>query len=160
MALDEVIVRAARFDDAPMLAALLRAAFEEYRGRLDPPSGALAETEASIRSKLTAAAALIAEVDGMVAGCVFVERQPGRLYLSRLSVLPAHRRRGVGRALIAAVEALARALGLPCVRLDVRLALTQQRAYYDRLGYRQVGLGTHAGYPAPTFATLERPIEP
>jgi ribosomal protein S18 acetylase RimI-like enzyme len=155
-----VIVRAARAEEAALLATLLRAAFEEYRGRLDPPSGAHAETEASVRRKLATADALIAEVGGVPAGCVFVERQARRLYISRLAVLPAYRRRGVGRALIDAVEARALVLCLPRVRLDVRLALTQQRAYYERLGYRQVGLGTHAGYPAPTYATLERPIEP
>jgi hypothetical protein len=42
----------------------------------------------------------------------------------------------------------------------VRLALAGQRAYYARLGYRQVGLGTHAGYAAPTYARLEKEVGP
>lgn len=105
----KLVRRAARPDEAAAIVALLHAAFAEYRGRLDPPSGAYAETEAGIRHKLAAAGGILAEVDGVTAGCVFVEQQPGRLCLSRLAVLPGYRRRGIGRALIEQVEARARA---------------------------------------------------
>ena len=37
-------LRQAQADDAPLLLATLHAAFDEYRGRLDPPSGVHAET--------------------------------------------------------------------------------------------------------------------
>ena len=42
------LLRDASEADAETLAAVIRTAFAEYRGRLDPPSGALAETADSV----------------------------------------------------------------------------------------------------------------
>ncbi len=143
--------------DTETIAAVIRAAFEEYRGRLDPPSGALAETAETVREKLRAAQAVLAFAGGVPVGCVFFRPEEGRLYLFRLAVLPGHRGRGLGRALLAHVEDRARALGLPRVRLGVRAALARQIAFYEGLGYRRVGDGTHPGYAGPTYLLLERP---
>ena len=75
---------------------------------------------------------------GTPAGCVLYEVNPDHVYLFRLAVLPAHRRQGLGRALVESVEARARERGLRRVRLGVRVALPGQRASYERLGYRFV----------------------
>jgi ribosomal protein S18 acetylase RimI-like enzyme len=151
-------LREATEADAGTLAALVREAFEDYRGRLDPPSGAHAETPQAVRERLCSARAVLALAGEVAAGCVFYEKQEGRVYLSRLAVRPACRGRGLGRALIEYVEGRARALGLPRVRLGVRLALTQQRAYYERLGYGPVETGAHAGYAEPTYLLMEKPL--
>jgi len=45
---DSWVLREATEADAGTLLALVRAAFEEFRGRLDPPSGAHAETLESV----------------------------------------------------------------------------------------------------------------
>ena len=58
--------------------------------------------------------------------------------------------------LLQAIEARAQVLGLPNVRLSVRLALVENRAYYERAGYQFLSYGTHAGYSAPTYVTLEK----
>ncbi|WP_426731825.1 hypothetical protein [Myxococcus faecalis] len=44
--------REATSDDAALLARLLRESFEEYRGRLEPPSSAHGKTEAAVRREL------------------------------------------------------------------------------------------------------------
>src|SRR4051812_5376953 len=56
-------LREATEADAGTLAALVREAFEEYRGRLDPPSGAHAETPQAVRDRLHSARAVLALAD-------------------------------------------------------------------------------------------------
>ena len=69
------------------------------------------------------------------------------LYVGRVAVLPAHRRRGVATALMTWCERLAQRRGLHEVRLGVRLTLPRNEIFYERLGYRRTGeLETRAGY--------------
>jgi ribosomal protein S18 acetylase RimI-like enzyme len=151
-------LREATEADAATVAALIRGAFEEFRGQLDPPSGAHHETEEKVRKKMASVRAVLAFADGAAAGCVLYERGEGHVYLSRLSVLPAYRRRGLARALIGYVEERARALGLRRVRLGVRTALPQQQAYYQRLGYRPAEAHAHPGYKEPTYLMMEKEL--
>ena len=103
--------------DLPTLLALVHGAFEEYRGRLDPPSGAHAETIETLGRALRTGAALLVSVDGQPAGCVFYHREPDHVYLGRLSVLAAYRGHGLGGALTDGVERRALAMGVPRVEL-------------------------------------------
>jgi ribosomal protein S18 acetylase RimI-like enzyme len=146
-------------EDAPTLLRVLQAAFEEYRGRLDPPSGAHRETAGKIRQKLTIGRAVVGLIEQTVVGCVFYQPQGDHVYLDRLAVLPEYRRRGLGRALVEYVEARARELVLPCIRLGVRTALPQNQAYYERMGYRVVEYASHAGYTEPTYLILEKDVD-
>jgi ribosomal protein S18 acetylase RimI-like enzyme len=156
--MDSVTLREAAEADVAGLVALLIAAFEEYRGRLDPPSGAHNETEKQLRDTLRRAHAVLAHVGAEIAGCVFYAPKRNYVDLFRLAVLPAYRRRGIGRALIEYVEGRALALGIPCVQLGVRIALPANRAYYERMGYRFVEARTHTGYAEPTYVILEKQL--
>jgi GNAT superfamily N-acetyltransferase len=151
-------LREATEADAGTLAALVREAFEEYRGRLDPPSGAHAETPQTVCDRLRSGRVVLAMAGEGPAGCVFYEKEEGRLHMSRLAVRPVYRGRGLGRILIEYVEGQARALGLPRVRLGVRIPLAQQRAYYERLGYGPVEAGAHAGYVEPTYLLMDKKL--
>ena len=153
-----MVLREATQDDIPTLVALIHSAFEEYRGKLDPPSGAHQETEEHLRQKMASARVVLALADGQPRGCVFYEREEEGLSFSRLAVPPAYRRRGIGRALIAYVEAQARAGNIARVRLGVRLVLTSLRAYYERLGYRLAEYRAHDGYAEPTYVILEKDV--
>lgn len=76
-----------------------------------------------------------------VAGCSGVRMHtPDTAELTRVYVRPEHRRTGGGALLVAAAERAAVALGARRIVLDTRLDLTEARALYLRLGYREIPL--------------------
>ncbi|MEZ4634337.1 MAG: GNAT family N-acetyltransferase [Caldilineaceae bacterium] len=146
-------------EDVPALLSIIRAAFEQYRGRLDPPSGAHSEDESSIRAKLTGETAVLAWEEGKPVAAVFYQVCPDHVYLHRLAVLPSHRGRGFGRRLVDYVEAQALILERPRVQLGVRLALPENLDYYQRLGYRILEYASHPGYTEYTYVTMGKDLE-
>jgi ribosomal protein S18 acetylase RimI-like enzyme len=142
--------------DAPVLAALIHAAFEEYRGQLVPASSAHDETPAGIRKRSNASHAVLVTLETKPVGCVFYEVREEYVYLSRLSVLPEARGRGLGRSMMEYVEARTRELNRTRVRLGVRVALEPLRAWYERLGYGPIEARTHVGFSEPTYVILEK----
>ena len=149
-------LREAAEEDVAVLLRLLLGAFQEYEGVLDPPSGGHFETIDTVRKKLAAGSAVLATIGGEPAGFAFYERQGTCLYFSRLSVLPAFRNRGVGRALLDYVERRAMDAGAAGVRLGVRLQLPHLLARYERRGYRITKYMTHQGYSEPTYVYMEK----
>lgn len=144
--------------DVPLLVSIIHSAFEEYRGRLDPPSGAHSEDESSIRAKLAGETAVLAAVEGEPVAAVFYQLCPDHVYLHRLAVLPNQRGRGLGRRLVDYVEAQALILERPRVQLGVRLALPENLAYYERLGYRILHYASHTGYSEFTYVTMGKEL--
>src|SRR5436309_12992944 len=106
---DTVVVRTATVSDAAAVAATIAAAFEQYRGKLKPESGAFGETAKGIGQELRkGAGAIVAERNGKMVGCVMTKMLEGDLYFGRLAVLPEARGLGVARRLVEAVAADAR----------------------------------------------------
>src|SRR5690348_13108613 len=156
---NDISLREASDADVPTLAGLIHAAFQEYAGALDPPSGAHKESAENLRQKLTTERAVLALLGDQAVGCVFYANQGDHMYFGRLAVLPAYRNRGISAALIAYVEQRARELGLPRVQLGVRVALPHLRARYERLGYRVIEEHSHAGYSLPTYLVMEKLLD-
>ena len=79
--------------------------------------------------------------DGGVRGFAAVEYEPwhARLILWFLYIAPEWRRRGVGRALLAQVEAHARSVGASHVWLETSNVNVPGVLAYERLGYSLVG---------------------
>src|SRR5215813_12084768 len=130
---DTLILRAATAVDAPAIAATIAAAFEEYRGKLEPESGAFRETAEGIAAELARdSGAIVAERNGQMVACVMVKLLEDDLYFGRLSVLPAARG-GIARRLVEAVEDEARRRELSGVRLGVRIVLTENQRLFTEL---------------------------
>ncbi len=156
-----VSIRPATMADAPVLAATIVAAFEEYRGRLEPPSAALDETPDSIRHELASDyGGALALLDGHAVGCVLFRPEGADLYFGRLSVLPTHRGRGIAAALVHAVETEAVRRGCPGVVLGVRIALPENQEVFTRLGYAEIARHAHTGYDAPIWIEMRKPTLP
>jgi GNAT superfamily N-acetyltransferase len=138
----------------PSLAARLVDAF----GHLHPAWDVAAAT-----AELRACAAWVAVDRGNVLGTVslldddelegFRARGP---WLASLYVLPEARRRGVGRALVAHVEAEARRRGV------ARLYLFTEDAadWYSSMGWRTIAHGTQHGHPITVMAKDPNPTAP
>jgi ribosomal protein S18 acetylase RimI-like enzyme len=65
---------------------------------------------------------------------------PGMLYVDALATDPAHRRRGVARALLAEADRLAAEAGLDGVALDTGIDNRAARRLYESAGFRARGL--------------------
>lgn len=144
--------------EAAALLGVILAAYAEFLGKLDPPSGAFAETASSIKAKVDKGGAIKALADGGIIGCVLYEPKGDFMYFGRLAVLPAWRRGGVAQGLIAAVEECTQASGLQRVQIGVRLVLPAHQAYYEGLGYRPIAYECHPGFTQPTSVTMEKSL--
>lgn len=136
------------------LPALERCVIEmqDFERAIDPrlrPGAAMAAAytaELRERSVRRDGVILVAEIEGAVAGFVAVQARvpyeglddpPGFYALvSDLAVLPAHRRKGLGRALLDAAEAHARARGAPELRIAVLAENVDAGRIYRTAGFR------------------------
>ena len=83
---------------------------------------------------------LVGYRDGVpVCGGGFKRLPDGTCEIKRMYVVPAARRVGVARALLAALEDAARALGYRVARLDTGSRQPHAQAFYESVGYRRVG---------------------
>ncbi|HEU0223387.1 MAG TPA: GNAT family N-acetyltransferase [Paracoccaceae bacterium] len=134
--------------DWEALLALIRSAFAHMDGIVDPPSSVHRLTLADLRA---AAAEPL--------GCALCSVRAPILYLGKLAVRPDRQGRGIGRALVAAAEAEARARGLAALELQTRIELAANHAAFARLGFVGVGETAHPGYARPTSLTFRKPLE-
>jgi ribosomal protein S18 acetylase RimI-like enzyme len=68
------------------------------------------------------------------------------LFVENIAVDPLVQGKGHGRALLAFAEAEARRLGLSALRLYTNAAMTENLAYYPRLGFRETDRREEDGY--------------
>lgn len=93
---------------------------------------------------LSVGAFLLAEQEGALVGCVYVEPRGDRAYLGLLSVDPSRQHSGVGSLLMAAAEDYC--TGLACRFMDIKIVNLRKELpeFYRRRGY--VVTGT-SGFP-------------
>lgn len=149
------VVAISRCADAAQFTGILALVHEAF-GALTPPSGALAETIDDVTARFRAGPILLAHADGQLAGSLYCALKGDRLYLTRMAVRPALQKQGIGRALLTASEAEARALGALKLTLRVRVNLPENRAYFERAGFRVTGQGQDPG--RPPYQAMERPL--
>jgi [ribosomal protein S18]-alanine N-acetyltransferase len=123
----------ARVGDAARLAAMSQALIETG---LKPAWGA-----ARIRWHVRDADSVVltARLGSTLAGFAIMRYGDDVAHLNLLAVEPAHRRRGVARALVLWLEETARTAGTFIVGLELRAGNEAARAFYRSLGYRELG---------------------
>lgn len=84
-------------------------------------------------------AALSLDIAGQTAGVLFAAVTQGHVVLQAVEVAPQLRRRGIGRALLAAAAQWGRAQGASRMMLVVTAQNTPALALYEAMGLRQIG---------------------
>ena len=127
-------IRESRAADVPAMEALINRAFEVEKFFIARDRTTAAET-AAMRDK---GVFLLAEENGLLLACVYVELRNDRGYFGVLSVDPAQQKRGLGRTLVLAAEDYARTKG--CKAMDIRVVnlRTELPPFYDKLGYKTI----------------------
>ncbi len=100
---------------------------------------------------------LLARSEGRAVGCVALrDLGEGICEMKRLFLDPAARGQGVGKALVAAIIAVARERGYAIMRLDTAAASMQPAiAIYKHVGFREIAAYTPNPLPDALFLELE-----
>lgn len=149
------MIRRATPADIPAMAALAEAAYATYMPRLGgrpPPAmhpdfaGWIAAGRASILGDGQPAAYLLAG-EGGLAGPADAEAgiDDAVWLVENIAVAPAAQGKGIGRRLMSLTEAEARAAGFARIRLVTNVVMTENQAFYARLGYREIGRRARLG---------------
>lgn len=138
------------------LLALILAAFAYMNGIIDPPSSAHRLTVASLQQKAREEIPFAAWEDGRLVGCVFCKPEPDSFYIGKLAVAPSHQNRQIGRRLMAAAEAVARERGLPALRLETRIELTDNQQTFCRWGFVKTAENAHPGFDRTTSIEMQK----
>lgn len=131
------VVRHARPEELPLLGPIE----DEAALRFDTIPGLAGVPEVDSRPEAFARAIAedqvwVAVADGAVIGFAYAEPVDGCAHLEEVDVLSAWGRRGVGRDLVAAVVADARARGMAGVTLTTFRDVPWNAPFYARLGFR------------------------
>ena len=106
-------------------------------------SGAHAETIDDILNAMPQGGAVLAEDGDQAVGSARYVVEGEYLYVGRLAVLPSHRRRGVGSAMMRFLESVAHDVGRDAILVGVRDSLRSNVGLYRSLGYEVVSVDPH-----------------
>jgi N-acetylglutamate synthase-like GNAT family acetyltransferase len=141
------------------LLALILAAFASMNGRIDPPSSALRLTAQALAEKAEAEIGHVAIEQGKLTGCLFLRPETDCLYVGKLAVLPSAQGKGLGRRLLAIAQETAAALGLPALRLETRIELTDNHAVFAAWGFSRTAEKAHPGFTRTTFIEMRKDLK-
>lgn len=154
----EYVVRPANFEDWAGLHDLLVRCFAYMEARIDPPSSLHRMSAATLRDKARDEILVIARDGDRLIACGFLKVEPTAVYLGKLAVDDAYRRRGILRALIALAEDIARDNGKAALELQTRIELVENHATFAALGFVKAGEYAHPGYDRPTSITMRKAL--
>lgn len=140
---DAFDIRLAQAEDRASVAACVDAAYEHYIERMGTkPAPMLADYRALIARKVVW---LLARESGVV-GVLVMMPENDALFLENIAVHPDYQGRGLGRLLMAYVEQAAHKQGLGEIQLYTNEAMTENLAFYTRLGFIEVDRRNEDGY--------------
>ena len=139
--------RVATEADVDSIVRVINAAFKVERFFIDRDR---IDTD-KVRALLKSGTFLVTEDCGRMTACVYVELRGDRAYFGLLAVDPSEQKRGLGKAMIEAVENHARAAG--CRFMDMRIVnlRTELPPFYRKLGYIETGTEPFKGDVVPTL---------
>jgi len=137
------MIRVARPEESHWARALVRRAYALYVPRMgQEPAPMLADYAALI----DAGELQVLEEAGSPVDLIVLRPDADAIFVENIAVDPQAQGKGHGRALLAFAEDEARRLGLTAIRLYTNAAMTENLAYYPRLGFRETDRREEDGY--------------
>ena len=129
-------IRLANNNDADNLVGLINAAFWPAEGHIIVRDRIDLET---VQSLLGRGEFFVADDEGALAGCVYLEAKGERCYLGLLSVDPKRQKSGIGSGLMKVAEERCARAGFRFMDLRTINLREDNRAFYKRRGYAETG---------------------
>jgi len=141
--MDEVTIRPARTEDREAIAACVNLAYMKYIERMGKePAPMLADYAALIAE----GAVYVIPADDGVHGVVVLFPLTDCVFLENVAVHPKEQGKGFGHILMDFVERQAQAANLREIRLYTHEQMTENLAFYRKLGYEEVERRVEDGY--------------
>jgi ribosomal protein S18 acetylase RimI-like enzyme len=125
-------IRVANPNDRATIEAIVQAAYAHYVPRIGREPAPMTD---DYGARIGARQAYVIENDGAVRGVAVLVPESDGMLLDNIAVDPASQGSGLGRALLAFAEAMARQKNMAAIRLYTNAAMTENIALYGRIGY-------------------------
>jgi ribosomal protein S18 acetylase RimI-like enzyme len=155
-------IRIATAHEAPQIAAVLLAAFEEYRSAYTPAAFAATtptSDEIQRRIRMNEGPVWVAVLHGVIVGTVSAVPKGESVYVRSMAALPSARGQGIGERLLRALESFAFAYGARRLFLSTTPFLASAIRLYEHLGFRTTAEGPHELFGTP-LVTMAKTLEP
>jgi N-acetylglutamate synthase-like GNAT family acetyltransferase len=129
-------LRRARAEDATAVAELVNRAYVKYVPRMGHPPVPMVEDYPDVIRRHQA---WVVEEDGALAAVLVLIPEDDMLLIDNIAVEPSYQGSGLGRRLMAFAESEALRQGFSSLRLYTNEKMTENIAFYSRLGYRETG---------------------
>lgn len=130
-----VQIRDATDEQIPLVYEIMKTAFAEYIGVLNPPSSVHTETLEDAKTAISKGGALLAWLDDQPVGSCRYLFHDQSCYIGRVSVLPGFRGYGIASAMVARIEKIARQYHCEWVEVTVRMEIETNMRLYQRMGF-------------------------
>ena len=148
----ELQIREATLDDAPSIAAVLYAAFIEYKSSYTPKGfAATTPPPDDVQRRLSEGPTWVVLRDETIVGTVAAVPKDESLYVRGMAVLPVARGQKIGELLLAHIESYAAARGLRRLHLSTTPFLSAAIRLYERFGFQRTTDGPHDLFGTPLF---------
>ncbi len=134
----ETSIRCGRDEDREAILACVRAAYAKYIPRMGKEPAPMLTDYSTL---ITEGVVYVISDESGIRGVVVCFPKDDHFFLENIAIDP-----GLGGALMAFVERQARAAGREEIRLYTHERMTENLAYYSKLGYEEVDRRTEGGY--------------
>jgi ribosomal protein S18 acetylase RimI-like enzyme len=139
----ELHIRLATLSDRAAIEAIVQAAYVPYVPRIGRKPAPMTDDHAA---RISARQTYVIESGGAVRGLAVLVPESDGMLLDNIAVDPAAQGSGLGRALLAFAEAMARKAGFGVIRLYTNAAMTENIALYARIGYGETHRDEEKGF--------------
>jgi ribosomal protein S18 acetylase RimI-like enzyme len=138
-----VPIRAADAADVGAIEEIVERAYGGYVERIGMRPGPM---DADYAEQVGRGIVSVIEGDGEVVGLLVLVEHPDHMLVENVAVDPDRQGEGIGGELLAFAEDEARSAGLAEMRLYTHSKMTENRAMYARLGYRETDRRDEEGF--------------